>query len=269
MKKGFFSLPQPVLWVILTLAFTFSAIITVYYPVLFNIPINVILPLILVLTFKCVFFERLKLATLIIVRLLILLPVFGLMEPVTFIIIVLVFMAINIMEAGFTDFFKAKQYYNFISAVALALGCYWLRDFSWISSEPGVLSHARYSMGNTLAFFCWTLSYTIWNWIFVTKEFKPSIAFMHIGVLSAPYLGVLIWYLIFKKFDIGYWFALRANSLTFCGIIQVFKKTELEKAFENKKIEKFILKIRKNSVQIPVMIINVILALVPMIVYYS
>ncbi len=269
MKKGFFSLPQPLLWIILTLTFTASAILTVYYPVLFNVPINVILPLILLLTFKCVFFERLKLATLIVVRLLILLPVFGVMDPITFIIIVLVFMAINIMEAGFTDFFKAKQYYNFITAVVLAVACYWLRDYAWINDGTGVLSHSRYHMGNTIGFFCWTLSYTIWNWIFVAKEFKPSIAFMHIGVLSAPYLGVLIWYLIFKEFNIGYWFALRANSLTCCGIIQIFKKTELEKAFENKKIEKFVRKIRKKSVQLPLMIINVLLAIVPIIVYYS
>lgn len=268
MENKLKTLPQPVLWLLLTLTFTVSAMLTVYYPVLFNIPINVILPLFLILKFKCVFFERMKLATLIIIRALILLPLFGIMNGDTFIVIVIVFMGINIMEAGFTDLLKAKQIYNFISGVALAVACVYLRNYYWIDDYNGILSHSRYSMGNSWPFFAWVVSYTIWNWIFVAKEFKPAIALMHLGTLSAPLLGVGLWALFSGSLDIGLWFALRANSLTCCGIIQVFKKAQLEEALATTRMNNIIKKVQTTKVQIILMIINVALAMVPVIAFY-
>jgi hypothetical protein len=38
---------------------------------------------------------------------------------------------------------------------------------------------------------CYVFAYTLWNWIFVTDEFSPSVSLMHVGFLGAPILGCL------------------------------------------------------------------------------
>lgn len=87
----------------------------------------------------------------------------------------------------------------------------------------------------------------------MTDEFSPSIAWLHIGILAAPILGcLLVW-------TPGMWLIFRANSLTFGGVLQIVNKEFFEEKLENEKFTKFVLVTQKNSVQLVLMVINLVL----------
>jgi len=238
-------LQQFIIWFMFTACVLGVSMLTSYFPIWGNIPLNVI-PAILVLVYlKPVFFEKLKLSTLVIMRTLIVLAVLKVIPGSTYVNLVLIFLVINILEATFTDF-KHKQYFNFVTGLVLAASVYLLKGV-W---EGGVYSANAHTILATIA---WIVAYTLWNWIFVTGEFSPSISLMHVGILLAPIVGSII------TMNPGMWLLLRANTLTFGGILQISNKDYFEVALENKKFSDFIDFTHKNNVQLIFMIINVVL----------
>lgn len=238
-------LQQFIIWFMFTSSILGISFLTAYNPIWANLSFNVI-PAVLVLIFlKPVFFERLKLSTLILIRTLIVFAVLNVIPGSTYVRIVLIFLIINILEATLTDF-KHKQYFNFISGLVLAAGVLLLKG-SW---QGGIYFTDAHTSTATI---CWIIAYTIWNWIFVTGEFSPSISLMHVGVLLAPIVGSIL------TFNPGMWLLLRANTLTFGGILQISNKEYFESAFKNEKFANFVDFTHKNSVQLILMIVNLAL----------
>lgn len=253
-------------WLIFTGLILAISILTSFQPVWANIPFNVIIPVLVLIFLKTVFFEKMKLSTLIVMRTLILFAVFGIFPGSIYVKIVLVFLVINILEATFTDF-KKKKYFNFVTGILLALTTIPLFWFSsiWVGSGEGIWG-GPYYYANTIAIsgtICWILAYTIWNWLFVTVEFSPSIAYLHVGILLAPILGCTFF------MHPGLWLIFRANSLTIGGVFQISNKTFLEKKLENKKMTQFVTFVGKTQVQLVLMIINIILIAVPVVLMFK
>lgn len=249
-------------WLIFTGLILGISILTSFQPVWANIPFNVIIPILVLIFLKTVFFEKMKLSTLIVMRTLILLAVFGIFPGSIYVKIVLVFLVINILEATFTDF-KKKKYFNFVTGLLLALTTIPLFWFSslWVGAGEGIWG-GPYYYANTIAIsgtICWILAYTIWNWLFVTVEFSPSIALLHVGILLAPILGSAFF------MHPGLWLIFRANSLTIGGVFQISNKDFLEKKLENNKMTRFIENVAKTNVQVVLMILNIILIAVPVV----
>lgn len=87
------------------------SILTSFQPLFGNIPFNIIFPICCIVGCKMVRFERVKICTLLIMRVLIVVVVLGEMFPSIQLIntslyvnLVLVFLIINILEATITDF---------------------------------------------------------------------------------------------------------------------------------------------------------------------
>ncbi len=237
---------QNLLLVILTAIFAGLAMLTSYNPIWANIPINVVIPIIVLLKLKTVFFEKLKLSTLVLMRILVVFAALNLMQGQLYVKIVLIFLVINILEATLTDF-KKKKYFNVVTGIALAVSIYWMSG-TWLSE--GKYYVAGYTALGTVL---WWIAYTIWNWFFVTNEFSPSIAKYHIGVLTAPIIGVLI------TMNPGLWLIFRANSLTIAGFIQIALKPTWEETLKSDRFTKFVLATQKNVVQAIFMVINIAL----------
>lgn len=100
--------------------FTAIALLTMFQPIWANIPLNIIIPILLLIFMRMVFFERMKHTTLICMRLLVVVTIFGLFLGETCVKIVLVLWMINILEATITDLSK-KHYFNAITGFALTL----------------------------------------------------------------------------------------------------------------------------------------------------
>lgn len=110
-------------WIMFTAAITGMAIISALYPLQGNIPL-IVIPSVLVLIFsKPVFFERLKLTTLLTMRILIVLAALRLFNPQVFVDCIMLMLIINILEATFTDLLRYKKYFNAVSGFALGAGC--------------------------------------------------------------------------------------------------------------------------------------------------
>lgn len=247
-------LKQVVIWYMFSAAIIGTALLTSYNPVWANIALNII-PAILVLVFlKPVFFEKMKLSTLILMRVLIVLAVFNVIPGKLYVNIVLLFLIINILEATFTDL-KHKQYFNFVTGLVLATGVLALNG-TW---QGGLYS----ADGKTVvASVCWIIAYTIWNWVFVTGEFSKSISLMHVGTLFAPIFAMII------MGNPGFWLLFRANSLTTTGVLQIGNKAYFEKVFENEKFGRFVDFSHKNIVQFILMAINLALISYTIVTYF-
>jgi hypothetical protein len=246
-----------------------------YFPLWVNVVVNVLLPVLVLLKLKMVMFEKLKLSTLVLMRALILLPIFGFMSGELFVKIVLVFLVINCMEATMTDLLKNHQPYNFVTGLALSLSVLTLAG-KWFPGIAGPFTgiYTANAGPRTEALFvsdqvvvigtiCWLAAYTIWNWLFVIGEFSPSIGYLHIGILSSPILSILL------TMNPGYWLVFRANSLTCGGVFQIYCKDNIEKQLENKKLAAFIDKVKSRPVQLVLMIVNLILIAVPVGIYFG
>ncbi|MEG1365894.1 MAG: hypothetical protein RSC96_01635 [Oscillospiraceae bacterium] len=251
---------QNVLLLFLTIAFTATSMLAASQPILVNILVNVILPVIILAFCKLVFFERLKLTTLTLLRIAIVFSVFNILDRQLFVNIVLIFLFINIMEATFTDIFRYKKYFNGVSGIVLAVSIIFLRG-SWIDlthlTDFGFFAkfmhmyefHAPTAIGTV----CWIIAYTIWNWVFVTNEFSDSVAKLHVGILAAPILGSLI------TGNPGFWLAFRAGSLAYGGCFQIAEKEFVEENLKSSVFSKFVAFTKKTGVQIALMIINIVL----------
>lgn len=244
---------QNLLLVILTAIFAGLAMLTSYNPVWANIPINVIIPVIVLIKLKTVFFEKLKLSTLVLMRLLVVFAALNIMDGQLYVKIVLIFLVINILEATLTDL-KRKKYWNVVTGLALCVSIIWMNG-TWL--DEGKYYVAGYTALGTVL---WWIAYTIWNWFFVTNEFSASIAKYHVGVLIAPIIGVLI------KMDPGLWLIFRANSLTIAGFIQIAKKETWEDTMKSDKFSKFVTATKGTAVQVVFMVINVALVIASVLV---
>lgn len=280
-------------WFMFTATILGVSVLTSKFQVYGNIPFNIVLGIIVLFAMKPVFFETLKLSTLLVGRVLCIFACFALIPGPIFVIVVLGLYIINILEATMTDFFKNKQYYNGVSGIFVAIGAsafflgstwgttttpyspiYFIDGFSNLGSEVSFTSEyftnqasvfndavtgtTSVGIGITIAMI---IAYTIWNWLFVTGEFSSSVALMHVGFLLAPILGVFIGPLVgMGRFgmapDPGLWLLFRASTLTFGGILQIGGKNWFENNFYFEKFDKFV-KYVKNSkpIQITCMVI--------------
>lgn len=281
-------------WLMFTATILGISVLTSKFQVYGNIPFNIVCGVLVLIAMKPVFFETLKLSTLLVGRILVLFACFAILPGEVFVAIVLTLYIINILEATFTDFLKNKQYFNGVSGLFVAIGSsafflgstwgktttayspiYFIDGFSKLGSEVKFTSDYFTSQTNlfqagniggtttvgiaiTVAMM---IAYTIWNWLFVTGEFSSSVALMHVGFLLAPIFGVFVGPLVgMGRFgmlpDPGLWLLFRASTLTFGGILQIGGKRWFEENFMYEPFDKKV-KYIKNSkpIQITCMII--------------
>ena len=257
-KQTVFGMPQFLLWFTFSITMLAVAILTALFPVYANLPLNVIAGVLVLIFYKPVMFEKMKLSTLLSLRLIIsLFVIFGWNGQV-YTDFVLLLLIVNILEATMTDLMKNNQPYNFVSGIALTLGVVGLYG-TW---EGGLYAIEGLSVWATVAYM---VGYTIWNWIFVSGEFSPSVALMHVGFLLTPIVGAFIMDAASAittgtiTITFGYWLILRANTLTFGGIMQIAGKKHWEEGLHNDKFSSFIDWSHKKNVQIVAMIICVAL----------
>lgn len=244
-------------WIMFTAAITGMAIISALYPLQGNIPL-IVIPSVLVLIFsKPVFFERLKLTTLLTMRILIVLAALRLFNPQVFVDCIMLMLIINILEATFTDLLRYKKYFNAVSGFALALGVITLRGLWQFDAPIGDYYLARGAVPAITIMYA--LAYTLWNWIFVTNEFSSSVALMHVGFLGAPLIGSLCTLGLGAYGGIGMWLLLRANSLSIGGWMQIAAKDWFERGFYHERLDRFVTWTKGRNVQIACMIINLAL----------
>ena len=280
-------------WFMFTVTILGVSVLTSKFQAYGNIFFNIVLGIIVLIAMKPVFFETLKLSTLLVGRFIVLFACFGLLPGPIFVIIVLGLYIINILEATMTDFFKNKQYFNGVSGLFVAIGAsafflgstwgttttayspiYFIDGFSKLGSEVAFTSEYFTNQatifnsavtGTTTVGIAITvammIAYTIWNWLFVTGEFSSSVALMHVGFLLAPILGVFIGPLVgMGRFgmapDPGLWLLFRASTLTFGGILQIGGKNWFEQNFYFEKFDKAVNYIKNiKPIQIACMVI--------------
>ena len=242
-------------WFIFTSALMGLGLLTAFYPVQGNV-IIIIIPSVLVLIFdKPVFFERLKLTTLIIMRVLVVFVVLNILDAQLYISIVLIFLVINIAEATYTDIVKHKKYFNGVSGIFIGIGVMILNGI-WIYDAP-IGEYYLVQSTSVIATICYILAYTLWNWIFVTHEFGQSISLIHVGLLLAPILGSIVTLELGSYGGLGMWLLLRANTLSIGGWLQIGIKSWFEDEFRQIEFEKIIEFINKGKIEAICMMINI------------
>lgn len=254
-------------WIMFTASILFLGLLAAFYPVLGNIPI-IIVPSILVLIFaRPVFFEKMKLTTLVVMRIVAVIAGLRFLNPQIYVDFILLALIINILEATFTDLLRHKKYFNAVSGFFLALGVIALKG-SWSVYNPNALvTDLNFYLVTGPVFgvtICYVIAYTLWNWIFVTDEFSPSVSLMHVGFLLAPILGSLITLGLKNSSGVvvggfGLWLLLRANTLSIGGWMQIAAKGWFEKEFHSEGFAKFVAFTHKTIPQIIFMVINVAL----------
>ena len=244
-------------WVMFTAAITSMAILAGFYPIYGNVPL-IVIPSILVLLFsKPVFFERLKLTTLLTMRIIIVAAALRLFNPQVYVDVIMLMLIVNIQEATLTDLLKHKRYLNAISGFAVALGVVALRGLWQFDAPLGDYYLAKGAIPAITIMYA--VAYTIWNWIFVTNEFSSSVSLMHVGFLSAPLLGSLCTLGLGVYGGIGMWLLLRANSLSIGGWMQIGAKEWFEREFYNERFDKFVKWTKTTPVQVVCMLVNLAL----------
>lgn len=254
-------------WIMFTAAITGMALLSSFYPLQGNIPM-IVIPSILVLLFaKPVFFERLKLTTLLLMRIIIIFAALKLFNPQVYVDVIMLMLIINILEATFTDLLRYKKYLNAISGFAVAIGVIALHG-AWQFDAPfGDYYLAKGVIPMVTIFY--VIAYTIWNWIFVTNEFSDSVALMHIGFLFAPILGSICTLELGVYGGIGMWLLLRANSLAIGGWMQIGAKDWFEREFRSERFSTFVNWTKKKNVQIVAMLINIGLILAALVITFA
>lgn len=244
-------------WVMFTAAITGMALMAGFYPVQGNVPL-IVIPSILVLIFsKPVFFERLKLSTLLSMRIIIVAAAFRLFNPQVYVDVIMLMLIVNILEATFTDLLRHKKYFNAVSGFAVAIGVITLRGLWQFDAPFGDYYLAEGALPAITIMYA--LAYTLWNWIFVTNEFSSSVSLMHVGFLAAPLIGSVCTLGLGDFGGIGMWLLLRANSLSIGGWMQIAAKDWFEREFYNEKFDKFVKWTKTTPVQVVCMLINLAL----------
>ncbi|SDX38381.1 DUF5692 family protein [Paenibacillus sp. CF384] len=236
-------LPQSILFEIILAVIIGGTVITAFSPLYGNGIINVVVPIVILLVLKADFFEKLKLSTLLIGRILVVVTFLGFFPDNWLVPTIVWLLRINILEATLTDY-KNRSYYNVISGIALIASSFVLQG-EWLGT---------YYVTTNEAMIYWAIAYTLWNWNFVIYNFKQQIGFYHIAVLIAPMLIVL------GAWNPGLWLIMRANSLTVAGIFQISCKSYLEQNLRNDSLNAFITKVKRKPTQLIVMVVNVLLS---------
>lgn len=240
-----------------TAAITGMALLSSFYPIYGNVPFIVIPSVLTILFAKPVFFEKMKLTTLVVMRLLVVAAALRLFDPNIYVDLILVALIVNILEATFTDLFRYKKIWNGISGLALALGVFALHG-AWIPDGSAPFGMDYYLVGGPGAVtVLYIIGYTLWNWIFVTDEFSPSVSLMHVGFLSAPIIGCICTLGMGPMGGFTMWLLLRACTLSIGGWLQIGIKGWFEKEFYSENMAKFIDFVHTTPVQVVCMIINV------------
>lgn len=244
-------------WVMFTASITGMALMAGFYPVYGNVPL-IVIPSILVLIFsKPVFFERLKLTTLLSMRIIIVAAAYRLFNPQVYVDVIMLMLIVNILEATFTDLLRHKKYFNAVSGFAVAIGVITLRGLWQFDAPFGDYYLAEGALSAITIMYA--LAYTLWNWIFVTNEFSSSVSLMHVGFLAAPLIGSVCTLGLGEFGGIGMWLLLRANSLSIGGWMQIGAKDWFEREFYNEKFDKFVKWTKSTPVQVVCMLINLAL----------
>ena len=262
-------------WIMFTTSILGLALASAFYPVTANV-IFIVIPSIAVLIFsKPVFFEKMKLSTLLTMRILIVIAALRIFNPQVYVDLVLLMLIVNILEATITDIKVYKKYYNGISGIFLALGVLALRGSWAYGSNAGnyYINFGAPGLENVqaaqLIIVLYAIAYTIWNWIFVTNEFSASVALMHVGFLLAPFLGAALTHPLGWFGGINLWLVLRANTLSIGGWMQICCKQWFEREFEYERFQKFVNWTKQKNMQIIFMIINIVLILICLIVAFK
>lgn len=256
-QQKLFGLPQFLMWFTFFATMLSVALLTARFAVVANLFFNVVCGVLVLVFCKPVMFERLKLTTLLTLRGVIALFVIFKWNGDIYTDLVRILLVINILEATFTNFLKNKQYLNGVSGIALAVGVIGLTG-SWDIENEAMYHIQGAILASTI---CYAIGYTIWNWIFVSGEFSPSVTLMHVGFLTAPIVGSIIMWAITKDAMVGWslWLLFRANTLTFGGIMQIGAKNYWEENLHNDKFSRFVDFTHKTWVQVICMIICIAL----------
>ena len=244
-------------WIMFTAAITGMAVISVFQPIYANVPMIVIPSILVLILAKPVFFEKMKLTTLLTMRIVIVFAALRWFNPQVYVDVIMLMLVVNILEATFTDLLRHKRYFNAISGFAVAIGVIALKG-SWLfDATAGDYYVAKGVFPIVTALY--VIAYTLWNWIFVTNEFSDSVALMHVGFLGAPLIGALCTIGLGAYGGLGLWLPLRANSLAIGGWMQIGAKAWFEKEFVDSKFTKFINATKTKPMQILFMLINIAL----------
>ena len=252
-------LEMAIKWLMFTATIMLLGLMSAYYPIQANIPFIVIPSFLCLLFAKPVLFEKMKLTTLVVVRtfcvLCVCLPMINGFSMTQFYVdLVQLALVVNILEATFTDLLRHKKYFNAVSGFFLALGTIGLKGH-WLqgaAANPVGLNYYLVFGATNGATICYIIGYTIWNWIFVTDEFSPSVSLMHVGFLLSPIIGCLAAMAggIETVNPFGLWLLLRANTLSIGGWLQISCKHWFEREFYDEKFAKFIEWVHSTPVQI-------------------
>jgi hypothetical protein len=216
------------LWII---SLTLVGALIIYYPLSAGLLLSVLLPGV-VLFFKAEFFEKLKLATLIVGRVLILLTVVSWFPAHLFCLVAVLILQINMVEATVKDFMQ-KNYFNAVSG-ALLIATLWPIHFEW--NGLFIMSTKPYAI-------LWIMAYTLWNWNFIYLNFNKSISLFHVGVLAAPLLFAAV------ALNPAYWFAMRSSTLTIAVMGQVAIRDTIFRYFASSRYERVLARVQTQAIQ--------------------
>ena len=243
--------------IMFTAAISGMALLAAFYPIYANLPL-IVIPSVWVLTLaKPVFFEKMKLMTLVAMRILIVFAALRWFNPQVYVDVIMLMLIVNILEATFTDLLRHKKIYNAISGFAVAIGVIALKGTWLFDAAVGDYYIATGVVPLVTALY--VLAYTLWNWIFVTNEFSDSVALMHIGFLSAPLIGAICTLWLGAYGGLGMWLLLRANSLAIGGWLQIGAKEWFEREFYDQSFARFVAWTKQKPVQITLMVLNLAL----------
>ena len=127
-------------------------------------------------------------------------------------------MLINILEAGSLDL-KRKNYWLFGLALGLALS---FMNFSIVWAEDIIVTSGSY-------FLAWAILYTVWNFLFILKNFKKEVAFFHLPMLITPFIVMAL------TSDEGGWLLVRSYSLLIGLSFQEFVGEKVKQRFRYSK----------------------------------
>lgn len=228
--------------IILLLGLMTTAIASVYFPLAVSIPLNILIPIAVILIFRPPILVTIKLITLVIGGILMVLAVLNYFTPERFVIVMIWLLRINMLEAVLLDLYK-KNFFNAISGLLL-IGASALFEARWYGFYY-LMSPA------TIPLIFWIVAYTIWNYNFILLTCDFRISLYHISVLAAPLALLLITH------NPGFWLVFRAPSLTHAVTLQAVAETNpyLLDPLHSKRYEYYSNKIKNKKIQMTLAVI--------------
>lgn len=197
------------------------AALTMYYPLAANIPINILLPVaLLLLGFANGLFAWVKIGTLTVGRVLIVVTVLGFVSGPLGVTIMFWLWRLNIIEAVIKDARNGRWPSALIGSIVTTTS--FLLEGIWVG---------KYFIVPALGMVAWYVGYTIWHWNFCFLNFTRPLALFHMAVLGAP------WLFVAATQDFGPWMMMRGNSLTFAGCMHIAFESWLNSRLESPAFE--------------------------------